>query len=202
MQMNAVDKDELNIYFAELCKKKIEVIRNQSDGKAIYIWGAAEGGRVVEGLLKEADIEIAGFVDRNYEAINEFMGYKVFPKESLCNQTDYVVVAYRGISAEILDFLSKNGFVDSACYIFETNLFSKEDTIYRGCQIGRYTYGYKKLLDSWPIAIRIGRYCSINETARICGNHPLECVTTSPILDHPGFYGGGVRKVPRKKTTH
>ena len=37
------------------------------------------------------------------------------------------------------------------------------------------------------MALRIGRYCSINGTARIWNNHPSKYVTTSPILDHRVF---------------
>ncbi|MBR5637206.1 MAG: CatB-related O-acetyltransferase [Pseudobutyrivibrio sp.] len=33
----------------------------------------------------------------------------------------------------------------------------------------------------------IGRYCSIAPTARIVLNHPIDCVSTHPFLDHPWF---------------
>ena len=54
--------------------------------------------------------------------------------------------------------------------------------------MGRYTYGYKELLEFFPIAESIGRYCSINGTAKIWNNHSLDCITTSPILDYVGCY--------------
>lgn len=34
----------------------------------------------------------------------------------------------------------------------------------------------------YPIAEQIGRFCSINYSARLVVNHPMEYVTTSPIL--------------------
>ena len=43
------------------------------------------------------------------------------------------------------------------------------------------------MLQDFPIAKSIGRYCSINGSARIMNNHPLECVTTHPFLDYPMF---------------
>ncbi|MDE6603995.1 MAG: CatB-related O-acetyltransferase [Lachnospiraceae bacterium] len=60
--------------------------------------------------------------------------------------------------------------------------------MYRGCRVGRYTYGYRELLEYYPIAESIGRYCSINGTAKIWNNHSLDCVTTSPFLDNLSFY--------------
>ena len=54
--------------------------------------------------------------------------------------------------------------------------------------IGRYTYGYEDLLSEYPLATKIGRYCSINNTARIWNNHSLDAVTTHPFLDHRLFY--------------
>lgn len=62
-----------------------------------------------------------------------------------------------------------------------------QDIVYKGCKIGRYTYGYEGLLEYYPMAESIGRYCSINETAKIMNNHSLDCVTTHPFLDHPAF---------------
>ena len=43
-------------------------------------------------------------------------------------------------------------------------------------------------MESYPLASEIGRYCSINSTARIWNNHPLDCVTTHPMLDYRMFY--------------
>ena len=62
---------------------------------------------------------------------------------------------------------------------------------YKGCHIGRYTYGYKELLQEWPLATKIGPYCSINSTARILMNHSLDYVTTHPMLDNTMFYPKG-----------
>ena len=38
------------------------------------------------------------------------------------------------------------------------------------------------------MAKEIGRFCSINFTARIWDNHPVGYITTHPLLDHPIFY--------------
>ena len=57
-----------------------------------------------------------------------------------------------------------------------------------GCYIGRYTYGYDTLLKEHPIATKIGRYCSINYTAKVMENHPLNICSTHPFL----YDGAGV----------
>lgn len=67
---------------------------------------------------------------------------------------------------------------------------NEEDIIYKGCKIGRCTYGYEfMLLQDFPLAKEIGRFTSINASAKILNNHPLGYVTTHPMLDTPMFYG-------------
>lgn len=72
-------------------------------------------------------------------------------------------------------------------HIVDLRNFIHDDLVYRGVTVGRGTYGYQGLLSVFPMATRIGRYCSINATARIWCNHPMEYVTTSPFLDHRFF---------------
>ena len=184
-------QDELNLSFIRMCENKIETIRAEAGDRKIFIWGASIGGEIVLNQLKEAQINIAGFVDREYKSIKTHCGYDVLPIESLDSKNSYVVVAYRGVSVEIYDYLCNNGFEKCSCYIYEMNGYdyNKDDIIYKGCIVGRYTYGYKELLRYFPMATNIGRYCSINETAHIWNNHSLDSVTTSPILDYPGFFG-------------
>ena len=59
-------------------------------------------------------------------------------------------------------------------------MVNTDDIIYRWCKVGRYTYGYEKLLEAYSMA-NIGRYCSINGTARIWNNHSLDCISTHPF---------------------
>ena len=179
---------ELSIYMKKLCEAKIEKIKKESIGKKIYIWGCFSGGTDVGEVLEENNIYIHGYIDRKASIIPEFRGYPVYHKERLNVNSDYIIVAYIGFNQEILDFLFENGFDKSMCWVFEHDFFQKEDFVYRDCKIGRYTYGYKDLLKESCLASSIGRYCSINKTARIWGNHAIECVTTSPILDMPWLY--------------
>ena len=44
------------------------------------------------------------------------------------------------------------------------------------------------MLQYYPIASSIGRYCSINRSAKIWNNHPTDYVSTHPMLDYRMFY--------------
>lgn len=54
------------------------------------------------------------------------------------------------------------------------------DIEYKGCSVGRYTYGYINFLTmaNFLEVKSIGRFCSINATARFCPNHMLDDVST------------------------
>ena len=59
-------------------------------------------------------------------------------------------------------------------------------------------YGYEYLLEYYPIASEIGRYCSINRTAKIWNNHPIDYITTHPMLDYRMFYSRDKQKNRKK----
>ncbi len=90
----------------------------------------------------------------------------------------------------IYEFL-KNGleyedfcFSLSDCY----GDLKEEDVLYDGVRVGRFTYGYTNLLSvcATPIAVRsIGRFCSINSTARIWLGHSMDSVSTFPFFMKP-----------------
>ena len=56
------------------------------------------------------------------------------------------------------------------------------DVFYRHCKVGKRTFQYKSFLDPYPLAERIGRYCTINYTAKAVVNHSLDLVSV-----HGGF---------------
>ena len=99
---------------------------------------------------------------------------------------------------ELLKNLYKKNFC-SVDYSYPlTEMVNREDIIFKGIRIGRYTYGYEELLSDCLLASSIGRYCSINCTARIWNNHSLDCVTTHPMLDHPMFFEKGLYEKRQK----
>lgn len=175
--------------FQKACEAKIGIIKEHIHDRNVYIWGVGEGGNLTEAFLRGHGILIKGFVERQaIEHINA-SGYTVYDIENLTPEEDYIVVGNIGFEYSIIETLRKKGYKTSDYFeIYENESYNKEDVIYKGCKVGRYTYGYKSLLESYPMASSIGRYCSINGTARIWNNHSLDCVTTHPFLDYPKFY--------------
>lgn len=175
--------------FRSICEKKIVRIKECIKGRKIYIWGAGVGGKIVKDVCCSYGITVSGFCDKNADAKSKYLGYSVYPLDDMSPKEHYLIISLMTFQYDLLSQLYDMGYTCNDCfYINENEGCHKEDIIYRGCKIGRYTYGYKELLSYYPIASSIGRYCSINSTARIWNNHPTNYVTTHPILDCPLFY--------------
>lgn len=174
--------------YREAFLRKLPQIQENRCGKAFFLWGAGTGAAVLLPLLQEAGISVDGIVDKNAGEISApFHGYHVQHPSVLSAGMHYVLIDMLSSCPEVVDELTARGFTDSDfCYVYQ--LVHTEDIVYRGCRVGRFTYGYEDLLADYPLAESIGRYCSINGTARIWNNHSLECITTSPLLDYPGVY--------------
>ena len=169
------------------CKEKLPTMKYQ--GKNIYIWGASDAGKAIKSVLEEKHIFLHGFVDRRAKELESVSGVPVILPSELNCETDYVIISIWGMQDSVIDFLFDHGFLyDDFCYIWQAQNYNEEDIIFRGCRVGRYTYGYKHLLRMFPMAESIGRFCSINETAVILNNHPMGYVSTHPILDQAMFW--------------
>ncbi len=175
--------------FRRICQEKIPDIKKDIRNRNVYIWGAGEAGKVIEAVLKAEGVAVTGFIDRNADTVTEYCGYKVSYISGMDPKKDYIVVGLSYIQPDLLRILDKMGYTHlDAAYFMAGEGFHREDIVYRGCKVGRYTYGYEGLLSCYPIAAQIGRFCSINDTARIWNNHPMGYVTTHPLLDHASFY--------------
>lgn len=180
---------ELDEKFKMICEKKLPKVIPQIRGRNLYIWGAGKGGKIVESFLRGKDFSIAGFIDRRADELESYLGYPVKSFTDMNPAKDYILVSLMNFFYDVVQMLDKMGYTQADCfYLMENEGYNKEDIIYKGCRIGRYTYGYESLLQYYPLATSIGRYCSINATARIWNNHPTEYVTTHPMLDYPTFY--------------
>lgn len=170
------------------CNRVLEHIKTRQNN-AVVLWGAGELGKCVIELLKNSEVNICGIIDKNYSCNELINGIRIVDKEYIVYNDVFVIVCMSRVRDEVCRFLLKNGYNHDTCiYLNGCGEWSHDDIVYRGCKVGRYTYGHKTLLEHYPIALSIGRYCSINETARIWNNHSLDCVTTSPILDYPSFW--------------
>lgn len=177
-----------NVHMLDICEKHIKKIKQNIVGKKIFLWGAGKLGIVALSYFKNNGVNIYGFIDSNKIGKN-IEGLMVYAKDEIYPENTYIIISIMLFQNEIIDYLLDRGFkTDQICYLCNDTLYNTEDIVYRGCKVGRYTYGYKELLEFFPMATSIGRYCSINSTAKIWNNHSLDCVTTSPILDHGLFF--------------
>lgn len=177
-------------YYVELCKRKIVQAKREN----IYIYGAGRAGALTYQCLKEKGIAINSFIDTNAAAIKKIEGISVKELKELDLRNAFVYIAimrndlYNEKSRLIRMLLARGMNVDSFVYIYEPleKLYEEEDFYYKGVFVGKYTYGYRTLL-SIPLAKKIGRFCSINDTARIFPNHSDYTVTTSSVLGDLNF---------------
>lgn len=181
--MDAVTKER----YLKCCNEKIDMIRRDRKSREVYLWGAGEAGAIAYDFFMAQSVKITAFIDQKAElGAIEYLGIQVKPPSVITPETCYIVVDTVFPFEEIVEYLLNIGFTErDFCYLYEYN--NKEDIVYRGCKIGRYTYGYEGLLQFYPLA-NIGRYCSIHPTAKIWLNHPVDCITTSTILYGVGAY--------------
>ena len=174
--------------FRDLCKINIHSIYMMAEKKKVYIYGAGVGGRILADTISECGYCFEAFIDQRAGEIKNFCGYPVKNISEVNPEDSFIIVSLRSYSADVVETIKRAGIGMSQIYVIAAGEdFNKEDIIYKGCRIGRYTYGYESLLKEYPIVTCIGRYCSINGTARIWNNHPIDYITTHPFLDHPKF---------------
>lgn len=174
-------------HFLLCCDKKLKEIITAKGKRAIYLWGCGDGCNWAIEFFRKNGIHIEGCVDKKADYMHSFCGISVFKTSMVDKEKHYIVITVLKSCPEIVDILYAKGFSeDDFCYINE--LVNENDVVYRGCCVGRYTYGYEAILKEFPMATTIGRFCSINDTARIWNNHTMTCVTTHPFLDYPGMF--------------
>lgn len=172
----------LNTYLLQLHK--------ESQERKIFIWGAGKLGKLVYEFLIKHDITVEGFIDRSASEMITYSSLPVMlPDEVLAKKNIFFIIAIMRYNEDFLDSLLDAGVDLKKCFfVYVKHCGVEDDCMYRGCRVGRGTYGHESLLEHYPLATSIGRYCSINATARIWNNHPVDYVTTSPLLDFLGFF--------------
>lgn len=173
----------------EICERKINKVLKENSNRNFLIYGAGTTGRIIYQMLIERGAVVEGFIDRRAKSFSDYQQMKILEMDEVIWEHQFVIISIKSISYEVILELEKRGLSSKDMYyVFAGELFNKDDIEYMGCKVGRYTYGYEELLEFFPIASSIGRFCSINGTAKIWNNHPVDYVTTHPILDHLLFY--------------
>ena len=175
--------------YREICVKKLPEIQKYIHDRRLWIYGAGAGGKILMEVLQENQISLTGFLDRNAEEIIKVRDFPVKSISSVNPQNDFILVGLKGIDFTVMEICEGCGFTKKDYYYIVAGEFAnKEDIVYRGCHVGKYTYGYEHLLEYYALVESIGRFCSINNTAKIWNNHPIDYITTHPLLDHIAFY--------------
>lgn len=167
----------------DLCKKKIDLIKSMAGTKDIWIYGAGKAGQAIRETLIENHVRVSGFYDINAVELQKKMYVRVRHINEANAEREFIVISLRGYNVQVIDWLKEKGFSHEDVYYVAMSPYNREDIVYKGCKIGRYTYGYEKLLEEFPLAESIGRFCSISSSAKIVTNHPGGYITTHPMLD-------------------
>ncbi len=174
--------------YIQVVTDKLPHIKQFAGERKIWIYGAGNCGRIVMRVLAGQNIKVSGFIDRNADLLQEVEQLPVKSIIQMNAKQDFIIVGLNSYDHTVIEICERQGYTKKDYfYISGRESFGKEDFEYKGCHIGRYTYGYEGLLQDKPLAQQIGRFCSINYTARIWDNHPLDYVTTHPFLDHIQF---------------
>lgn len=168
----------------QLLKGVKDILENNLN-KKVVIFGTATIGIQVLNACKILDVPPSFMVDNDPAKWNdktlgiEICSPKVLESES---KSDLLIfVANRTCSDEIEKQLENMGFQRSIHFY---TFFDIIET-----KVGKYTYGYKHLLKSGATISSIGSFCSINATAQVVVNHPLNFVSTHPFMYSDGPHG-------------
>ena len=170
----------------EKVKERSVEILEKAQNREIYLFGIGHGADIALDEMPKYGIKISGIVSGYQGDIGKsHHGFLVQSTSMLDPGKCFVIVDTMNYYPEMIKTLKTNGFTkEDVCCVFERLGENSQDIDYHGCRVGRGTYGYETLLshDGAFLTKEIGRYCSINGTARVWGNHPMEGITSSTFL--------------------
>lgn len=153
--------------FRNICKEKLPSIIEDIGGRNIVVWGASMGGEIVKEEIENLGCTVQRFIDGKYSEKKEFLGLKVGNPVEVNKEEDYIIAGIMSFSYELEPKLWEMGYTHKDYrYIFDNEGYNKEDIIYRGCKIGRYTYGYEYLMEYYPFAKEIEDFVLLTEQRR------------------------------------
>lgn len=169
--------------FRESVKENIPEILNRNENKEIWIYGAGTGGTIVFDVLTNAGITIKGFIDKKKIDMPYKFGLPVLTIDDIDKEKSFIIIAALDyfLSSQMLTIAL--GMIGNERRVFCLNYEKRDnesDIEYKGCIVGRYSYDYESFLamTSFIQVESIGRFCSINKTARFCPNHMWDSVST------------------------
>ena len=174
-------------------KKNIEDLISINFDKKFAIFGTGSASEKVMWVFGNLNYKVQCFFDNNKTQDIHYGKPVLSPEEISTVDIDVIVIAsqwYKEIKEQISQYKK-----DIIIY----TPFEADDGILDKIKVGKYTYGVNsKTVDRAYIINEIGSFCSINGSVKLGteGNHPLNFITTHPILyhekynffDHPDSY--------------
>lgn len=172
-------------YTNEQLFKGVRIILETNRNKKVIIFGIATIGIQVLNACKTLNVIPSCIVDNDHSKWgHKSLGIEICSPQILNNESKsdvLILVANRTCVDGISQQLQNMGFQKL------THFYTFYDII--GTKVGKYTYGYKHLLESGATISSIGSFCSINGTVRVGVNHPLHYVSTHPFIYADGPHG-------------
>ena len=175
--------------FRAICKTIDDLIKKGYDNFIIYPFGDI-GVQVKQILNIRYGLQEFAIVDNILASYNpSVIASSELPLLSIPEKTAVIISTINDGLARKLN-LTLPKFLPRQIIINEANdkaPSKMEDFIhpsinYKGNHVGKHTYGYHKFLSRMDGCVTIGNFCSINETAIIVENHPLDTVSTHTIF--------------------
>lgn len=172
----------------EIIDKKIDFAIEKSKGKKLWIYGTGAGSQCLCTIACKKGINVEGFVVDHFDEINESLDKPIKHLAKVSPEENFFLVACLKFDRMIINIFRSFGIGYDDYYYFTTGEdINTEERVYRGCKIGKYSYGYQTFLEKTlfygtSFVKEIGAFCSINSSARAYANHPMDCVSTHNIL--------------------
>lgn len=183
----------------DLYKQQIEFAFSKFNNREIVIWGTRTKGRLAKVVMDQLGVSCKCFISSRPKTDTCF-GLPLYTPEILHPDKHYVFLTTA--NSEVLHDLLSRGFQDGGKdFLYLQYGQWHDDFVYNGCPVGRGTYGFESLRaerDLGKYVKGIGRYCSINGSAKVWENHVLGWVTTHPILDSEEFVPPACKKMREK----
>lgn len=169
-----------------LSSHRLIIEKRLSNGRSLIVYGT--GVAAEDFINKNAWLysKVTCFMATN-EGSGIFLGKAVVSPESYTSSLDNVfIVIASSFFLEISQHLRSFGLKEGEHFIqvfknIDMSTISKR--IINGVEIGKYTYGYERHCFNGSLLRSIGAFCSINESVKIGEfNHPLDCITSHPLL--------------------
>lgn len=169
--------------YRNFLKIKFSRVKKDIRDREIVIWGTGDCGRLTLEYMREQGYVCAFFVDSDVKKQTLCNGIDVKDPSVLQVESHYVIIAIFNMFMSVEKVIEDKGFtLEDYIYVMDNTKYSIVDYEYKGVKVGRYTNDVHGLLKDFPLAERIGRFCSINMSAKIVSNHSTMCVTTHNIF--------------------